>query len=379
MSNITVYQKMTSSMEALRDVVNKELGVKACVPFAVRAYEALGSLGDKLTEAEARKAANTFLDNLQTLTQGGIITDDYDKIDFVKRGKVICLSARVEALTRAAARKGYRIQETIVAVPKADAASTYFEENFYEGQIIYTLKDKRLQGDRKITAERLISKYFDKFICRLEMTDIKANKRLLMSAIEMSNEEVISAAAASDNGIYKSKWETYKDDWGNQRKRKAISDELNDGSIWNVWTADMVYKTVMRRALKRVKEILPELKDTIYAFDTDAPETEEKENPPAQPNIEIKAIAAPKVNIFDLTEAQKVDANEILEIYKANPKLAEEYASIIKAEFENGRDLQQICNEHYAQIAVIASKKVAKDARPIIEEFLKAAEEMNDE
>ncbi len=162
MNKMSVYKQMTTSPADLFRVLKEEIGVKTnCQPFAMKAIVALQSLG-KLTESESYNAANVFLGNLQTLNQGGIIAEDYDKIDFVKRGKTICISARVEAFLRAAARKGYRITDTIVAVPKEDANTTYFEEQFSNGEIVYILKDRRLNGDRKVTAERLINNYFNK-------------------------------------------------------------------------------------------------------------------------------------------------------------------------------------------------------------------------
>lgn len=132
MNNMTVYNQLTCSESSMFNVLKNEIGIKTnCIPFAVKAIDSLKSLGS-LTQREALNAANTFLSDLQTLNQGGIIAEDYDKIDFIKRGKVITISARVEAFLRAAARKGYRITDTIVAVPKEDKDTTYFKEIFYK-------------------------------------------------------------------------------------------------------------------------------------------------------------------------------------------------------------------------------------------------------
>ena len=358
MSELTTYKKMTTSPGDLLSVMKQEIGVRSsCMPFAVKAIEALNTLGSKLTESEALNAANVFLSNMQTLTQGGITAEDYDKTDMVKRGKTITISARVEAFLRAAARKGYRITETLVAVPKDDGNTTYFKENFYNGEIVYTLEDKRINGDRKITAERLISNYFDKFLCRLEVSDIKQNKRLLMTVCEMSNEDVLNASMASESGIYKTKWEKHTDKWGNEKNRKVITEELNAGSIWNVWTSEMVAKTVIRRALKRVREVLPELKDTIYAFD------HEDVQPLALPEETIEIpLAVVNVDLDNLTEQQKDEAREIKELWTANPKLAIDTADEIMAKFD-GKNTQDLINIYYASIINI---KVRKSLSPII-------------
>ena len=88
MKELTVFQKMTASTVELIKTVNTEIGFKCCQPFAVRALDALNELKLK-TESEAKRAANVFLDNLQTLFQGGVTSEDYDKLDLVKRGNVI--------------------------------------------------------------------------------------------------------------------------------------------------------------------------------------------------------------------------------------------------------------------------------------------------
>lgn len=370
MGALTVYKQMTMSPADLFGVLKQEIGIKStCIPFAVKAIEALTSLTN-LSEQEALKAANTFLDNLQTLTQGGITAEDYDKIDMIKRGKVITISARVEAFLRAAARKGYRITETIIAVPTEDASTTYFKENFYNGDIIYTLEDKRLNADRKITAERLVDGYFDKFICRLEVVGIKQNKRLAVTVCEMTNDDVLRASLASDDGIYKTKWTEKHYPDGNPVKRKdgtvvkekVVTDELNTGSIWNTWTTPMVEKTVIRRALKRIKEVLPELKDTIYAFDNDtAPELPQEEK-----IIDIP-MEVVNVDLDHLTEQQRADVQETLDLFTANPKLALDKANEIMALFESGEALQKIINAHYASILNI---KKSRKTRPILQPML---------
>jgi recombinational DNA repair protein RecT len=305
-------------------------------------------------------AANVFLDNLQTLNQGGIVFEDYDKTDFVKRGKTITISARVEAFLRAAARKGYRITETIIAVPLEDADTTYFKENFYNGEIVYTLEDKRIQPDRKVTAERLIKGYFSKFICRLEVAEIKSGKRVVMTNCEMSNDEVLNVSSASEQGLYKAKWEEYTYN-GKTKKKKVITDEMNSGTFWVLWTGEMVNKTIIRRALKRIREVLPELKETIYAFDNDNTEVKPKEEIDFEIPMEVV-----NVDLDNLTDEQQADVDEILELFKANPKLASDKTEEIKELIESGESLQNVINVHYASLINIAKSKTLY---PIIKKY----------
>ena len=354
MSNeLTVYKQLIQGSSECLDVVKREIGMKTtCAPFAIKLVQAMQELTLK-TQQDELEAANVLLSGLQTLMQGGIVAEDYDKIDFVKRGKTIVPSARVEAFLRASARKGYRITDTIIAVPKEDSYTTYFKENFHNGDIVYTLEDRRYNADREITAQRLIGNYFSKFICRLDIHDVKQNKRVAMTVCEMSNDEVLKVASASEKGLYKSYWEEYKTQNGT-KKRKVISDELNGNTaFWIKWTGEMVNKTIIRRALKRVKEVLPELTDTIYAFEQDDyVEPTPEENPIIDIPVEVV-----DVDLNKLTSEQMCDCKEVLDLYKANPKLAEDKVKEIKEMFESGMSKQDVINEEYASIVVLRKSK----------------------
>lgn len=373
MKEMTTYSKMTASPAELFNVLKNEIGVKTdCSPFAVKAITALKSLGN-LTQSESVNAANVFLDNLQTLNQGGIKAEDYDKIDFVKRGKTITISARVEAFYRAAARKGYQITDKIIGVPKEDSKTTYFREEFQNGEMILILEDKRINTDRKITAERIVNGYFSKYICRFIVVNIKNGMRL-MSECEISNDEMLQIANTSEQGIYVSRWVEYKKPNGYTGKKKVITDELNKDGFWYKWTGEMVKKTVIRRGLKRVKEVLPELKEEIYAFESD----EVYENAPQveEPKIEIEIpMESENVNLHKLTDEQKAEVLETLELFKVNPKLATDTANEIKGLLEDGIDLQTVINTHYASIVCITkSKKVFPIIAPWFESILKGGD-----
>lgn len=381
MNEITIFEKMTSSTKALIEIVNKEIGINCCQPFAVRAFDALNEL--KLTtELEAKKASNTFLDNLQTLIQGGITSEDYDKLDLIKRGNTVTISARVQALIRAFKRKGFMVIDTIIAVPKGD--DIYFEEQYRDGTgIIYLLKDQRKNTDRAITAERLVENYFDRFICRLEIRDLK-NNRTIMTVCEMTNQEVMFAQSASEKGIFLSEWKevvdakgqpVYKDRNRTQvKKYKVIYDGTNNTevkfdkeAIWYKWTAEMVRKTVMRRALKNIKETIPELTDTIMAFDTEFI-NEPSEEPTSDPIIEVEGINNIDVDLNNLSKEQLDDVNEVYEIYINNPMNARMDAENIKTIYESGRPINEIRNEFYAELVNLSK---SKNTYPLIENVLK--------
>lgn len=380
MAEITLYEKMKSSTKALIEIVNNEVGVKCCQPFAVRAFEALNELILK-TETEAKKAANVFLDNLQTLIQGGIISEDYDKLDFVKRGNTVTISARVQALIRAFRRKGFMLIDTIIAVPKGD--DIYFEETYKDNVgIIYLLKDGRRNTDREITAQRLIDNYFDKFICRLEIKDLK-NNRTIMTTCEMSNQEVMYAQSSSDNGIFLSEWKEVVDKNGQvvyydkartkAKKFKVIYNgtngnelKLNSDSMWYKWTAEMVRKTVMRRALKNIKETIPELTDTIMAFDTEY--QQQNEEPANEILVNVEGIESVDVDLMNLSAEQKKDVEEIYEIYFQNPANAKVDAEKIKEIYESGTPLNEIINEYYAELVNLSKSKTLY---PLIENIIK--------
>ena len=358
MNELSVYQKLSGTPDACLKAIKEEIGLKIeCQPFAVKLIGALRELQPKTDDAKLN-IANTLLSGLQTLWQGGITAEDYDKIDFVNRGGSLVPSARVEAFYRAAARKGYRITDTIIAVPKEDADTTYFKENFYNGDIVYTLEDNRINPDRKITAQRLIDKYFDKFICRIDIHDVNKNQRVVMTVCEMSMDDLLEVASVSEQGLYKSRWEEYVNDKGYKRKRKIITDELNSGAFWVRWTGEMVNKTVIRRALKRVKEVLPELTETIFAFEQDEVIDNDLTVVDTTPEISIPIEqGVHNVDLLNLTPEEEEDYHEMYELFKANPKLAEDKFNEIMARFESGEKKQAIINDEYASISALSLSK----------------------
>lgn len=381
MKELTVFQKMTASTVELIKTVNTEIGFKCCQPFAVRALDALNELKLK-TESEAKRAANVFLDNLQTLFQGGVTSEDYDKLDLVKRGNVITVSARVQALIRAFRRKGYMLIDTIIPVPKDD--DVYFEENYKDGiGIIYLVRDQRKNPDRRISAERLVNNYFEKFICRLEIREVSTGKTI-MTVSEMSNEEVMYAQSSSDNGIFFSEWKEVVDKKGNvvykdaaktqPKKYKVIYDgsngnevKYNTDAMWVKWTSEMVKKTVMRRALKNVKETIPELAPTIMAFDTEFIPNDQQDNP-KETVIEVDGITNVDIDLTNLTEDQQADVKDCYEIYCQNPENAKLDAERCKKMYEEGVPLNQIINENYAELVNLSK---SKNLYPLIENIIK--------
>lgn len=354
-SNISVYSQLVSTPNECLSVIRKEIGLKLnCAPFAVKMIDALKELTPK-TEQEQLSAANAILSSIQTLYQGGILAEDYDKIDFVKRGGAVTASARVEAFLRAAARKGYRISDTIVAVPKEDADTTYFEEALVNGDIVYILKDSRINPDRAITAERLVSGYFAKFICRLDIQDAKKNERVTMTMCEMSVEDMLMVASSSEKGIYKSEWKEYVDQRGYKRKHKVITKEIDPSSMWVKWTGEMVNKSIIRRALKRVREILPDLTETIYAFDDTVIEAETVQED-KKTYIEIP-VATQNVSLLNPTVEQMEDGADMYDLFVANPKLAENKFAEIKQMIADGKPAQDIVNEEYASLLALKHSK----------------------
>ena len=355
-NNLSVYKQLTYGVRECQNAIKREIGMKAtCNPFAVKLLSALSELNLK-TEQDELNAANVLLSGLQTLMQGGIIAEDYDKIDFVNRGNTIVPSARVEAFYRACARKGYRITDTIVAVPAEDDATTYFREYFAGDDIVYVLEDKRINPDRAVTAKRLVDRYFSKFICRLEVREAKTNKRVVMTVCEISIDDLLKIAESSEQGIYKSRWEKYETKWGT-KNRKVITDEINENTFWVKWTGEMVNKSVIRRALKRIKEVLPELTDSIYAFEqSDSVVSEEEIQNEVVIDVPVEYVDD-DVKLTELSEQQQAECLELYELYKANPKLAEDKLIEIQADIAKGVSAQEIINRDYAAIICLKRSK----------------------
>ena len=176
-----------------------------------------------------------------------------------------------------------------------------------------------------------------------------------MVVCEISIDDMLNIASASEQGIYKSKWEEYDAGYGRKKKRKVLTNELNTDTFWVKWTSEMVNKTIIRRALKRVKEVLPELKEAIFAFDKDEYEdiplvTDDDIEIPIKENIS-------NVDLKNLTEEQQADCIELYDLFVANPKLAENKFTEIKTRLESGEDKQSIINDEYASITVLMQSK----------------------
>lgn len=107
---LSVYKQLTFGTKECLTAVRREIGMKTeCIPFAIKLIEAMKSLSLKTTQEEL-DAANEVLSGLQTLMQGGIKAEDYDKIDFVKRGKKLSHS---QELKRSIARR----RAKVIALP----------------------------------------------------------------------------------------------------------------------------------------------------------------------------------------------------------------------------------------------------------------------
>ena len=130
----------------------------------------------------------------------------------------------------------------------------------------------------------------------------------------------------------------------------------------------MVKKTVIRRALKNIKEAIPELAQTIMAFDTDfdntPPESVEDENV-----IEVEGFNNNlNVDLRNLTEDQENDVAEMFEIYAQNPASAMVDAEKINELYKSGKAINEIINEYYAELVNLSK---SKKTYPLIENVLK--------
>ena len=123
----------------------------------------------------------------------------------------------------------------------------------------------------------------------------------------------------------------------------------------------------MRRALKNIKEAIPELQDTIMAFETDyIPPTPESNDDEVV--IEVDGVNNIDVDLFNLTDEQQQDVKEMMEIYKQNPANATLDAEKIKSLYEQGKPINEIRNEFYAEIVNLSK---SKNTYPLVENVIK--------
>jgi hypothetical protein len=257
-------------------------------------------------------------------------------------------------------------------VPKD--SKIYYDEAIQGNNILYVLKDDHQITDREITADRLLKGYFDKFLCRLEIRDAKSNQIVAITVTEMSNAEIIAIHNSSDRGIYKSEW---LEDVKTKKKHKVVYDgkdgrkcEYDNESFWVKWTGEMVRKTVLRRALKKVREALPELERTFFAFE-EQPIVVGEPLPPEKPlELPQNDIPNENVDIYNLTEEEQKEVAEMLDCYKANPQLATNDANKIMGEyFEKGKSAQELVNAHYAELANLMKGKTVSIIQPLLDEL----------
>ena len=137
--------------------------------------------------------------------------------------------------------------------------------------------------------------------------------------------------------------------------------------MWVKWTSEMVKKTIMRRALKNIKETIPELAPTIMAFDTEFIPNEPQEN--IKENVvDVEGIINIDIDLNNLTEEQKEDVNDCYEIYCQNPENAKLDAERCKKMYEDGVPLNQIINENYAELINLSK---SKKLYPLVENIIK--------
>lgn len=257
------------------------------------------------------KVAQVLFNGFATVKAMGATPDDSDRIYLVPRDGCLTVVTNVELFRRCAARKGYLINTDLIAIPAADANKIYTKEIVVNGEFRQQIIDESENHDRTINSKRLLGNYFNGFLIR---TTVKAkNGRLIAEKAKIvSIDDVLAARNKA---------------WG-----------TNDpSSVWNVWTTDMVEKVCFRKAFKTIVEMLPELSESFYQFG--------KIEDAVVDDIELntKPVESEPIMIEVKTDAEfQAQVADLIEEYKANPKLALNHAEEIDKCITDGWTLADI-------------------------------------
>lgn len=241
--------------------------------------------------------------------------EDFDLLTIVFRAGIPAVTINVSALPRILRRKGYIYQDMIVAVPTGGKGR--FVEQIADGRRIAIYDDG---GDLPplITPDNLTNGSIDRFAMRISIG--RAAGEMLDFWDYIPTSEIIAAANASENGLYKTGWQQGPDG----RKHRAILTDKDGNPIkndkpgpWTQFTSTMVKKTAARRLQKIIKETFPDIGATMDAVLTEPepsyPETIDKEP--------VEAEFVVKYDWDKPDENQMADISAANATYKSNPQL----------------------------------------------------------
>lgn len=241
--------------------------------------------------------------------------EDFDLLTIVFRAGIPSVTINVSALPRILRRKGYIYQDMIVAVPTGGKGR--FVEQIADGRRIAIYDDG---GDLPplITPDNLTNGSIDRFAMRISIG--RAAGEMLDFWDYIPTSEIIAAANASENGLYKAGWQQGPDG----RKHRAILTDKDGNPIkndkpgpWTQFASTMVKKVCMRRLQKTIKETFP---DVGAVMDAVAKDDEPAEIVPVT-TTETPAEVVQTYSWDKPNEDQMADISAANATYKSNPQL----------------------------------------------------------
>lgn len=349
-------------------VVDKSAASNAFLSRAIRAFNELNrnniekSKTDpkySWTDVDKERALTRFIGRMADITNLGLNATDSELIYMIPFGKELNVMTHYQAIQRAAARKGYRID--ISVFPVANGDSIWFDEEIINGERVSVKKGNQENRDLEITPERLLGDYFSNFWLRMSVYKVnqKGGKDIFIRDITgcLTPREVIQKHAALSETAFASSWQptgeknpdgTLKlNKFGKPECRKVKDfSKFNPDSVWYKFPEIMVWKSVLRSMTWLVKESLPALAPVFDFDDTqDAPVPEVLKKAESPVDAEV-------VEIIDLGNAPEDVinmANEIKDAYKQNPLLMKSNHGLILNALKTQK-VQDVINTFAAEI-----------------------------
>lgn len=335
------------------------------------------------TEDKIKTAVYSVSSAIARCASAGIdFTKDFDLITPIFRGGIPSITIDVKAIPRLLARRGWIYQDALVAIPAGGKGQ--FEECISNGRRLVVYANN---GDRQpvINCENLTNGSIERFGIRIS---IGRNAGEMIDFYDyVPTSEIIAAANASESGIFAFKYEKYKDEYGNDKRRKVFATDANGNRVlsdkdapWVKYTSTMVKKVCVRRLQATIRETFPDIGDVL---ETATMVGENQAQDYEQPvKIESEEIPAEKPeNEFDFAKPTPEQSQEILDAkatYMKNPNaLLAELEMIYKSIPDNmddesrARTKSMLLSRHFALLFIASKQKTLAEKYPQLVDGIK--------
>lgn len=335
------------------------------------------------TEDKIKTAVYSVSSAIARCASAGIdFTKDFDLITPIFRGGIPTITIDVKAIPRLLARRGWIYQDALVAIPAGGKGQ--FEECISNGRRLVVYANN---GDRQpvINCENLTNGTIERFGIRISIGRTASEMIDFYDYVPAS--EIIAAANASESGIFAFKYEKYKDEYGNDKRRKVFVTDDNGNRVlsdkdapWVKFTSTMVKKVCVRRLQATIRETFPDIGDVLETATTVGENQVQDYEQPVK--IESETITdEPPEKEYDFAHPTPEQTQEIMEAKKTyikNPNaLLAELEMIYKAipddmdDDTKKRTKQMLVSRHFALLFIASKQKSLAEKYPELVDGIK--------